>query len=186
MTTTSSPAPDDRPATTTPPDRYRGLGALALAAGVVLTVTACGSLAASLSERGDGHTKAFAYTTGAQGKADDALPDWVPDGAEDVRGVFRTTGDEAILTMTADEGDLPACDVVTAEEPLGPRPQRGDLRPEDYRTEATLKASWWTAGQEREATRMCGAWWVGTHDGEVFAFTPELRVVEIEDQPDHA
>jgi chitodextrinase len=186
MTTTSTRTPDDLPATTTPPHRYRGLGVLALAAGVVVSVTACGSLAASLAERSDGHTKAFEYATGAQGKADDALPSWVPDDAADVRGVFRTTGDEAILTMTADEADLPACDAVTATAPLAPRPERGDLRPEDYRTDSTLKASWWTAGQEGEATRMCGAWWVGAQDGEIFAFTPELTAVEIEDQPDPA
>jgi len=104
-----------------------------------------------------------------------------------VREVVRTTGDERILTMTADLGALPAsCTPVSARHPLEPRPERGELTAADYRTTATLEASWWDEGTEQSATAMCGTWWVGSRDGALFGFTPELKAVEIEDQPDPA
>lgn len=87
-------------ATGTPERRF--LGALTLAAGLALTLGACGSLAEGLAERDAGHTKALEYATGAEGKAAEALADWVPDDAQDVRVVFRTTGDERIVAMQAD------------------------------------------------------------------------------------
>lgn len=124
---------------------------------------------------------------GKDGKDDERLPAWVPDRASDVRGVFRTTGDEVILTMDADVADLPAdCRSVDADHPLAPEPTRDGMTPEDYREEATLKAGWWTPGQEQDATLVCDGWWVGQADGALFAFTPELTAVKIEDQPDPA
>ncbi|CAM3443746.1 hypothetical protein [Isoptericola cucumis] len=188
MHTEISPT-DDRPLTTTDlrtPQR-RLLGILAVAAGVVVTTTACAGLTESLAERADGHTKTFEYSSGAAGKDAEVLPAWAPDDATDVRGVFRTTGDEVILSMSADLDDLPAgCEAVSAKNPLAARPDRGTLEPEDYRDASTLEAGWWTAGQEQSATLMCGRWWVGEQDGTVFAFTPELKQVEVEEQPDAA
>ena len=167
--------------------RYRGLGVLALAAGVAVTATACAGITEALDERQAGHTKAFAYDSGKGGKDAEVLPGWVPDRAADVRGVFRTTGDEVILTMDADVTQLPAdCRPVDADHPLAAEPTREGTEPEDYRTDATLKASWWTAGQEQDATLVCDGWWVGQADGALFAFTPELTAVKIEDQPDPA
>ncbi|MFF2452480.1 hypothetical protein [Isoptericola sp. NPDC058082] len=173
--------------TTSPVRRYRGVGVLALASVVAVTTTACGAITEALSERGSGHTKAFAYDSGADGKADEGLPSWVPDDASDVQGVFRTTGDEVILTMDADVTSLPSdCTSVDADHPLVAKPARGTLTADDYRTGSTLEADWWATGQEQDATLQCGGWWVGTQDGDLFAFTPELKAVQIEDQPDPA
>ncbi|MEL7978049.1 hypothetical protein AAG589_19440 [Isoptericola sp. F-RaC21] len=173
--------------TTSPVRRYRGVGVLALASVVAVTTTACGAISEALQDRSSGHTKAFTYDSGADGKADEGLPSWVSDDASDVRGVFRTTGDEVILTMDADVASLPSdCTSVDADHPLVAEPARGTLTADDYRTGSTLKASWWTAGQEQDATLQCDGWWVGTKDGALFAFTPELKAVKIEDQLDPA
>ncbi|MFC8599548.1 hypothetical protein [Isoptericola sp. NPDC057191] len=185
----SPPRPDANAAladvTTSSARRYRGVGALAVAAVVAVTTSACGAITEALQDRNAGHTKEFSYDSGASGKAADVLPAWVPDDASDVRGVFRTTGDEVILTMDADLADLPAaCSAVDADHPLVAVPARDGLTVEDYRVDSTLRATWWTTGQEQEATRLCDAWWVGAQDGALFAFTPELKAVKIEDQPD--
>lgn len=45
-------------------------------------------------------------------------------------------------------------------------------------------SAWWEGGTEQSATMMCGTWWVGSHDGALFGFAPELKVVEVEEQPD--
>ncbi|SKC60377.1 hypothetical protein [Krasilnikoviella flava] len=173
--------------TTSATRRYRGVGALALVAAVAVSTSACGAITEAMKDRSSGHTKAFSYDSGADGKADEGLPSWVPDGASDVRGVFRTTGDEMILTMDADVTSLPAgCTSVDADHPLVAAPTRGTLSADDYRTDSTLEASWWTTGQEQDASLQCGGWWVGTRNGALFAFTPELKAVKIEDQPDPA
>lgn len=173
--------------TTSSMQRYRGVGVLAVVAAVAVTTSACGAIKEAMNERHAGHTKAFTYDTGADGKADEGLPTWVPDEATDIRGVFRTTGDEMILTMDVDQGALPdTCTPVDDAHPLVAQPDRGDLTADDYRTDATLQASWWTPGQEQDATLLCDGWWVGTRDGALFAFTPELKAIKIEDQPDAA
>jgi hypothetical protein len=189
--TNSTPAQPatDLPLTTTPrgTTERRVLGALTLAAGAALLLSACGSIGEAVAENRAGHTKTYEFATGEAGKAEGVLPDWVPDSATDVREVVRTTGDERILSMTADLGALPAsCTAVSSEHPLEPRPERGDLTADDYRTAATLEASWWESGTEQGATAMCGKWWVGAQDGRLYGFAPELTVVEIEDQPDPA
>ncbi|WP_353709376.1 hypothetical protein ABRQ22_09775 [Cellulosimicrobium sp. ES-005] len=179
----------DLPLTTTPrgTTERRLLGALTLAAGAALLLSACGSIGEAVAENRAGHTKTYEFATGEAGKADGVLPDWVPDSATDVREVVRTTGDERILSMTADLGALPAsCTAVSSEHPLEPRPERGDLTADDYRTAATLEAAWWEAGTEQGATAMCGKWWVGAQDGRLYGFAPELKVVTIEEQPDRA
>ncbi|MFE6968023.1 hypothetical protein [Isoptericola sp. NPDC057653] len=171
--------------TTSASRRYRGVGVLALASVVAVTTTACGAITEALQDRSSGHTRAFSYDSGASGKAADVLPSWVPDGAADVRGVFRTTGDEVILTMDAALADLPAeCAAVDADHPLVAKPARDGLTVDDYRVDATLKAAWWPSGQELDSTRVCGGWWVGAQDGALFAFTPELKAVKVEEQPD--
>ncbi|MGF0118700.1 hypothetical protein ACQFYA_20605 [Promicromonospora sp. Marseille-Q5078] len=171
--------------TTSPLRRYRGVGALALVSVVAVTTTACGAITEALNDRNAGHTRAFSYDSGRSGKDADVLPAWVPDGATDVQGVFRTTGDEVILTMDADVTSLPAdCRSVDADHPLVATPARDGLTTDDYRTDSTLKAGWWTTGQEQDATLVCDGWWVGQADGALFAFTPELTGVKIEDQPD--
>ncbi|MCR1981881.1 hypothetical protein NSA53_06435 [Cellulosimicrobium cellulans] len=186
--TANQPAAD-LPLTTTPRGtaERRMLGALTVAAGAALLLSACGSIGEAVAENRAGHTTTYEFATGKAGKAEAVLPDWVPDSATDVREVVRTTGDERILTMTADPGALPAsCTPVSADHPLEPRPEHGELDAIDYRTAATLEASWWEEGTEQSATVMCGKWWVGSHDGALFGFTPELKVVEVEDQPDPA
>ncbi|GAA1723768.1 hypothetical protein GCM10009809_19480 [Isoptericola hypogeus] len=187
MTHHTITTPASIPVTTTRDRRYRALGALALAAGVAVTTTACAGISEALSERNAGHTKAFTYDSGRSGKNAEVLPAWVPDDAADVRGVFRTTGDEVILLMDADVADLPVtCQAVDDAHPLATAPARDGVKAEDVRDASTLKAGWWTAGQEQDATFVCDGWWVGEADGALFAFTPELTAVEIEEQPDPA
>jgi hypothetical protein len=168
---------DATPLTSTPartPER-RLLGVLAVAAGAVLALSACGG-----ALTGSAPTEpATTYASGADAKAGSALPAWVPDDAEDVRVKARPGGAEHIVTMRADLGDLPAdCVPVSAEQPLAPRP--ADADPAEFRRVSTLRADWWPAEQEQDASMMCGAWWVGEHDGALYAFTPESRRVSVD------
>jgi hypothetical protein len=170
---------DTTPLTSTPsgtPER-RMLGALAVAAGAVLVLSACGGPVAQALGRpspGDAAT----YATGADAKAAGALPEWVPDDATDVRVEARSGGAERIVSLRAALADLPAtCVAVTAEQPLGPRPVDAD--PADFRSVSTLQAQWWPAEVEQRSTTMCGEWWVGEQDGTLYAFTPERRTVPV-------
>ncbi|WP_454049920.1 hypothetical protein [Cellulomonas sp. Marseille-Q8402] len=170
---------DTTPLTSTPartPER-RLLGVLAVAAGAVLALSACGgAVAGALGQEPTAPATTFA--TGADGKAGAALPAWVPDDASDVRLQARPGGAERIVTMRADLDDLPAdCVPVSAEQPLAPRP--ADADPADFRRVSTLRADWWPAEQEQDASMMCGAWWVGERDGALYGFTPELRRVSV-------
>lgn len=171
---------DTTPLTSTPartPER-RLLAVLAVAAGAVLTLSACGGAVANAL--GGAHAEpASTYATGADAKADASLPAWVPDDAQDVRVKARPGGAEHIVTMRAGLGDLPAdCVPVTAEQPLAPRP--ADADPAEFRRVSTLQADWWPAEQEQDASVMCGAWWVGERDGALYAFTPESRRVPVD------
>ncbi|MCK9794097.1 hypothetical protein M1843_10100 [Isoptericola sp. 4D.3] len=72
------PEHDDLSAVTTSPlRRYRGVGVLALVSVMAVTTSACGAIAEALHERSPGHTKAFTYDSGMDGKADGGLPSWV-------------------------------------------------------------------------------------------------------------
>lgn len=167
---------DTTPLTSTPartPER-RLLGVLAVAAGAVLTLSACGGAFGSAPT-----DPAATYATGTAAKAGASLPAWVPDDAEDVRVKARPGGAEHIVTMRASLADLPAdCVAVSAEQPLVPRP--ADADPADFRRVSTLQADWWPAEQEQDASVMCGEWWVGERDGGLFAFTPESRRVSVD------
>jgi hypothetical protein len=164
--------------------RSRTFAVVALGGVAALALSACGDIAESLEERSNGHTKTFAFDTGKEGKADEVLPTWVPDDAATVQGIFRTTGTERLITFQGTLEGLPAdCAPVSAENPLVPHPEREGFTAEDYRTQATLLASWWPDGQEQRSTVMCGKWWIAADGHDVFAFTPELTRVEIEKQP---
>jgi hypothetical protein len=171
---------DTTPLTSTPartPER-RLLGVLAVAAGAVLTLSACGG--ALTGAFGSAPSEpATTYATGSAAKADASLPAWVPDTAEDVRVKARPGGAEHIVTMRASLADLPAdCVPVSADQPLEPRPEDAD--PAEFRRVSTLRADWWPAEQEQDASVMCGAWWVGERDGALYAFTPESRRVSVD------
>jgi hypothetical protein len=170
---------DTTPLTSTPagtPER-RMLGVLALAAGAVLVLSACGGPVAQALGR-PSPDQGATFATGVEAEDAGALPEWVPDEAQDVRLAARPGGAERIVSMRATLADLPGtCVAVSAEQPLGPRPADGD--PADYRTVSTLRAAWWPEEQEQQATVMCGAWWVGEQDGTLYAFTPERRTVPV-------
>ncbi|MFD6091352.1 hypothetical protein ACFWGN_04430 [Oerskovia sp. NPDC060338] len=174
-TNTTSPSMSRRP---------RTLLVVALGGLAALTLSACGSIAEGLEERDAGHTKTFAFETGKEGKDEKVVPTWVPDDAAKVRGIFRTTGDERLVTFQGSLDGLPAdCTAVSADDPLVARPERGDLVADDYRTDSTLLASWWPEGQEARSTVICGKWWISAEGEDVYAFTPEMTRVEIEKQP---
>jgi hypothetical protein len=170
---------DGTPLTSTPPrtPERRLLGALSLAAAAALTLSACGgAVADALGRQPD--PRATTYATGADAKAAETLPSWAPDDATDVRVKKRPGGDERIVTMRARIADLPDdCVPVSPEQPLGSHPAAGD--PADFRSVSTLRADWWPAEAEQDATVMCGAWWVGERDGVLYAFTPERRTVPV-------
>jgi len=170
---------DSTPLTSTPartPER-RLLGALTVAAAVVLSLSACGgAVAEALGQTPE--PKASTFATATDAKAAAALPDWAPDGATDVRVKQRPGGAERIVTMRGRLADLPDdCVPVSADQPLAPHPADGD--PADYRTVSTLHADWWPAEAEQDASVMCGAWWVAERDGVLYAFTPERRTVPV-------
>lgn len=169
---------DTTPLTSTPagtPER-RLLAVTAAAAGVVLTLTACaGPFADAL---GGARDTVATYRSVQEARGDDALPDWLPADAADIRVKSRPGGAERIVRMEASLDALPdGCVPVSPEQPLAPRPV--DAEPSDYRSVSTLHADWWPVEQEQTATMMCGAWWVGEHDGELYAFTPERRTVPV-------
>lgn len=171
---------DTTPLTSTPartPER-RLLGVLAVAAGAVLALSACGGAFTS-AFGADPTEPSSTYASGADAKARTSLPAWVPDGAQDVRVKARPGGEEHIVTMRASLADLPPdCVPVSAEQPLEPRP--ADADPAGFRRVSTLQADWWPAEQEQDASLMCGSWWVGERDGVLYAFTPESRRVSVD------
>lgn len=168
------------PLTSTPAgtSERRLLGVLSLAALATLTLTACGGVVTNAFGRSQDGTASFA--SGTEAKADRSLPDWVPDSATDIRFKARAGGAERITAMRATLDDLPDdCVPVSEQEPLRPRPEQQDAAPSDFRTVSTLSADWWPAEEEQGATMMCGAWWVGEHDGVLYGFTPEKRTMPV-------
>ena len=172
-TNTTSPSMSRRP---------RTLLVVALGGLAALTLSACGSIAEGLEERDAGHTKTFAFETGKEGKDEKVVPTWVPDDAAKVRGIFRTTGDERLVTFQGSLDGLPADCTAVVRRP-GVLCLEADQVADDYRTDSTLRASWWPAGQEATSTVMCGKWWISAEGEDVYAFTPEMTRVEIEKQP---
>lgn len=169
------------PLTSTPAGtaERRLLGVTAVAAGVVLVVSACaGPVADAFGGQPD--DTASTYPTGTAAKQSAHLPDWVPDDAADVRVKTRPGGSERIVTMRADVASLPTdCVPVSAERPLAPHPVGEGADPADFRSVSTLRADWWPVEQEQAATLICGEWWVGEHEGSLYAFTPERRTVPV-------
>ncbi|HEY0216063.1 MAG TPA: hypothetical protein VGC57_06710 [Cellulomonas sp.] len=173
----------DLPLTTTAtgtPER-RVLGALALAAAVAVSLSACSGIAADLTGRAASQVRTASFESGAAAKQHHALPDWVPDDATGLRQSVRTTGEEQILVMRADPGDLPdTCTPVGPDNPLVPHPVAGDgSDPSDYRTVSTIRADWWPVEIEQGATLICDGWWVAVEDGSLYGFTPERRTVPV-------
>ncbi|MEV6909569.1 hypothetical protein [Amycolatopsis sp. NPDC051071] len=128
-------------------------------AGAAVALTGCG-LKEGLTEKANGHVRTAGYATGAEGKRDQdvRLPDWVPDKAESVTEVVRTTGSERILRFTG--GNLPATCVPGAAAAQS----------------ATLVADWWPRGLESRTDKVCGEWHVLVQDGDGYAFRPETLV----------
>lgn len=151
------------------------IGFAALLAVSTITLAGC-DLVDAAQHKANGHTRQFSYPDAAHGKHDNALPDWVPADATRIREVVRTTGNERILTMTADPAGLPSLCVAI---PPGQAPKKL----EDSLDHSTLKAAWWKPGTEKNATKACGDWSVTVDGRSIQAFTPESTAVSIEKQP---
>ncbi|WP_033292903.1 hypothetical protein [Amycolatopsis jejuensis] len=122
------------------------------------SVSACG-LGQGLKESSNGHVKAVAYDTGRKGKADtDArLPPWVPDDAQAVKELIRTTGSERILRYQPGATGLPeTCKSGVAE-----------AKP------PTLSAEWWPSGEHRRTDKVCDGWHVAVESDAVYAYRAE-------------
>lgn len=145
------------------------LAIIALAAVTAISLSAC-SAAAQFDKR---ETKTF--SSGATGKAEQALPSWVPDGATDIKLMFRTTGAERILTMKNGTLLPTTCTAV----PAGQKPVSGDDPDNRYPAKelsngpATLSADWWPNGTEQKAASVCGRWWVTVDGDKTYAYAPE-------------
>ncbi|HEY2062588.1 MAG TPA: hypothetical protein VGH57_29745 [Amycolatopsis sp.] len=134
-------------------------GAAVAGVAVASALAGCG-LSEAVTEKANGHVKTVEYQTGTEGKAsrDVQLPGWVPDQAQSVSEVIRTTGSERILRYTAAGAKLPATCLP------GPAPK----------TAPTLTADWWPNGQETKADKICDAvWHVSTDGTTVYAYKPE-------------
>jgi hypothetical protein len=130
---------------------------IGVGAALVVTLTGCG-LKEGIDENANGHVKTVGFASGAEGKndRDTRLPGWVPDQAQAVTEVIRTTGSERLLKFTT--AALPATCVLGAPT----------------KTAATLTADWWPRGAETKADRICDQdWHVFAADGAVFAYKPE-------------
>ncbi|AEF38979.1 hypothetical protein [Hoyosella subflava] len=102
-------------------------------------------------------TTEFTFETGAEGKADKVLPQWVPDDASDIDEVVRTTGNERILRLKASAEELPEwCE--PSEPPV---------------SSASLEASWWPADRESESTLTCNEWFVSEDADYLYGFKEE-------------
>ncbi|MBB4687765.1 hypothetical protein [Amycolatopsis jiangsuensis] len=131
-------------------------GVLTMAA--VAAVSACG-VEDAVVEHGNGHVKAVSHQSGIDGKndAEAKLPDWVPDGAQQVEELIRTTGAERLLKYSPAGTTLPAvCKPGTAE----PKPP-------------TLTADWWPAGEHLRTDQLCDGWHVAVERDAVYAYRVE-------------
>ena len=134
-------------------------GAAVAGVAVASALAGCG-LSQAVSEKVSGHVKTVEYRTGTEGKADaDArLPGWVPDQAQSVSEVIRTTGSERILRYTSAGTNLPGACLPGAAPKTAP----------------TLTADWWPHGQETKTDKICDAVWNVSTDGTtVYAYKPE-------------
>ena len=147
---------------------------IALAAATAVSLSACGTLGNTYDKR---ETKTF--SNGASGKADGALPSWVPDGATDIKMMFRTTGAERIMVLKNGSPLPTTCTAV----PAGQKPVSGEDSDNAYPAKdfsngpATLSADWWPSGTEQKASSVCGRWWVTTDGDKTYAYAPETTQI---------
>ncbi len=158
--------------------------AAALLATTSLALAGCGMLDDATDEGSDRHTKEHQVDTGAQGKEDELLAEWVPDEAQDVQVMQRTTGSERLLTFDY-AGEVPeSCLAIeTTGDPSEEELETAyatDLRTQDsevreWTTTPTLEAEWWAAGTESSTTHLCGRWWVSADNGTFYGFAAEFE-----------
>lgn len=149
---------------------------VALAAVSAISLSACVP-GASSSQYDKSETKTF--SSGKAGKAEQALPSWVPDEATDVRLLFRTTGAERIVAMK-NAATLPGtCSAVPAgQKPVSSEdPDSRWPASELSNGPASLSADWWPNGTEQKATSVCGRWWVTVDGDTTYAYAPETTAI---------
>jgi len=136
-----------------------GKAVLAVMIAVLAGVSACG-VDASLRESSNGHVKEVGYDTGKAGKADEdvRLPSWVPDDAQSVKEVVRTTGSERILRYQPGASGLPGSCQPGQAEPKAP----------------SLSADWWPAAEHKRMDKVCEGWHVAVETDGVFAYRAEV------------
>jgi hypothetical protein len=135
------------------------VGAAVAGVAVASALAGCG-LSEAVTEKSNGHVKTADYPNGLEGKRnqDLQLPGWVPDRAQSVSEVIRTTGSERILRYSSAGTELPGTCVPSAAPKTAP----------------TLSADWWPQGQETKTTKVCDAVWHVSADGTtVYAYKPE-------------
>lgn len=148
-----------------------------------LALAGC-SWAEDIADGLDGsNSKEHQVDTGAEGKESELLADWVPDDAQDVYVMQRTTGSERLLTFEY-SGEVPqdCLSIETAGSPTEQELEQAyatDLRTQEWdvdewSTSPTLQADWWPQGQEAMTTHLCGRWWVSAAEGTYHAFAAEL------------
>lgn len=132
--------------------------AVAGAVVAVTSVSGCG-LREAIIEQGNGHMKTVSYESGLEGKNDDdaKLPAWVPDGAQQVEEVIRTTGTERILKYRPAGTALPSLCTSGNAEAVPP----------------TLTADWWPAGEHKRTNKVCDGWHVAVEQDAVYAYRAE-------------
>lgn len=155
---------------------------IVLATGALLT--GCG-LAEDIADSLDtSNSKLHQVDTGAEGKESGLLADWVPDDAQDVHVLQRTTGSERLLTFEYSGGMPSEClEIDTVGSPTQEElaaAYETDARTRDFEvnqwsTEPTMQAEWWSAGHESRTTHLCGRWWVSEAEGVFHAFAAELN-----------
>lgn len=167
---------------------YRNLTLAAALVAVLSTTTACSDVSFSVGDRYD-KTQSYAFDDMLDDDARQILPAWVPSTATDIAEVQRTTGHERIFTLALAEPLPSGCvELATPGEPTSDELRAGltesgwreaevdGILEAQHRT-PLLEADWWPAGQEKKTTHLCDKWWVSQEDGQVWAFTPETRVV---------
>lgn len=147
-----------------------------------LTITALAVAALSLSACSSGvdgnpndKRENRSFDSGKAGKADQSLPNWVPDEATGIKQVIRTTAGERIM-MLENAKNLPE---TCAAVPEGQKPTSGPDSDSNWGASessngpATLSADWWPNGIEQKAKNVCGRWWVTIDGDKTYAYAPE-------------
>ncbi|MFF1879516.1 hypothetical protein [Leifsonia sp. NPDC058230] len=165
-------------------EKRKVLAASSLAIVTALALSSC-SVFDAITENQQGHIRAIAYATGAEGLAstDATLPSWVPADARDIKEKIRTTGSERILIMRSTLRDLPGnCEAHTPGTPIERAPKKLDSGATlTYLGVPTIEATWWPEGVEKKASVVCdGSWWIASEGEQLYAFSPERSTTKIE------